>query len=930
MSEYKLDMEKYASLAREAVAEGCVLLRNEEKALPLRKNERIAVYGRIASTYYKSGLGSGGMVNTSYVVGILDALFAETDIVVEKKVREIYDAWTKENPFDEGSGWGKVPWSQKEMPVTRELLEAGAGCDAAIVVLGRTAGEDQDNRNDEGSYLLTKEERALLEAVCKNNKRTIVVLNVGNIIDMSWVEEYKPQAVLYVWQGGQEGGNGIADVLMGRISPSGKLTDTIAYALSEYPSNEQFGHPDKNYYEEDIYVGYRYFETFAKDKVMYPFGFGLSYTSFDIDAQVIETSKDSLTVEAQVKNLGKASGKEVVQIYVSAPQGKLGKPSMVLAGFAKTSCIKPQETEHIKLVIPKENYASYDDSGETGHKSAFVLEAGDYHVFAGNSVRDVKEIAILSQEFMVVRACEECLAPVEVFTRIKPVEAEGMLRVAKEAVPLRTIAPMKKREAQSLYEVEYTGDKGYKLKDVYNKEITMDEFVAQLSNEDLMTLMRGEGMCSPKVTPGTAAAFGGISESLRAFGIPALCATDGPSGIRMDCGTKAFSLPNGTLLGCTFNLPLVQELYTMTGRELRQNRIDTLLGPGINIHRHPLNGRNFEYISEDPLLTGKMAVAQLLGLQAFSSSGTIKHFSTNNQEAKRHFVNAVVSERALREIYLKVFEIAVKEADCRSIMTTYGPLNGLWTAGSYDLNTSVLRKEWGFEGIVMTDWWAAANDEGKESDRTNRAAMVMAQNDVVMVTQDASDEEQDNIKSALEEGKISRAELVRNAKNILQFALKSVAMQYEMELITEEELKERKAVAENEAFAPDELEYFAIDSASDELIIDATNWDTSKGSQIVFGIVLEKVGLYDVSFTVSSELSELAQIPVSVYRNNTIHFTHNFRGTAGNEITETKDFGFSHGGQQYIKVFFGANGLKVKQMKISFREEVNFTKLLES
>ena len=301
MSVYKLEMDQYAALARKTAAEGCVLLKNENSALPLRNGDKVAVYGRIASTYYKSGLGSGGMVNTKYVVGILDALENEKDITLVKKVRELYDSWISENPFDEGKGWGQVPWSQKEMPVSEELLKAGDGCDVAMIVIGRTAGEDQDNKEEEGSYLLTADEKELLKAVCDRFSRTVVVLNVGNIIDMKWVDDYKPSAVLYAWQGGQEGGNGVADVLMGRVNPCGKLTDTIAKNISDYPSTANFGDKKSNTYVEDIYVGYRYFETFAKDKVLYPFGFGLSYTTFEMTASMTDCGRDKLTVEVQVK-----------------------------------------------------------------------------------------------------------------------------------------------------------------------------------------------------------------------------------------------------------------------------------------------------------------------------------------------------------------------------------------------------------------------------------------------------------------------------------------------------------------------------------------------------------------------------------------------------------------------------------------------------
>ena len=296
MNDYKLDLEKYATLARQAAAEGCVLLENEKQALPLREGESVAVFGRMAFHYYKSGLGSGGLVNTRYVVGILDALKECKEIQLDEKLLGIYANWIKENPYDEGQGWGRVPWSQKEMEVTEEMLDCARSNDVSLVIIGRTAGEDQDNNTNLGSYCLTETEEDLICRVCEVSKCTVVVLNVGNIIDMSWVEKYHPQAVLYAWQGGQEGGNGVADVLTGKVCACGKLTDTIAERIEYYPSTENFGDPYKNYYKEDIYVGYRYFETFAKDKVLYPFGYGLSYTNFETKAEIFKNTEDELTV----------------------------------------------------------------------------------------------------------------------------------------------------------------------------------------------------------------------------------------------------------------------------------------------------------------------------------------------------------------------------------------------------------------------------------------------------------------------------------------------------------------------------------------------------------------------------------------------------------------------------------------------------------
>ena len=791
MKNYKLDLERYAVLARQATAEGCVLLENEGQALPLREGERVAVFGRMAFHYYKSGLGSGGLVNTRYVVGILDALKECKEIQLDEKLMGIYADWIKENPYDEGQGWGRVPWSQKEMEVTEEMLDCACNNDVSLVIIGRTAGEDQDNNTKPGSYCLTETEEDMIRRVCQVSKRTVVVLNVGNIIDMSWVKKYHPQAVLYAWQGGQEGGNGVADVLTGKVCACGKLTDTIAQSIEDYPSTENFGDPFKNYYKEDIYVGYRYFETFAKDKVLYPFGYGLSYTSFGIKAEILKNSDEELTVAAEVVNTGAVKGKEVVQVYAKVPQGKLGNPARRLIGFAKTGELKPGEKEEVVIVIPKYDLTSYDDSGVTGHKSCYVLEEGTYEIFVGSDVRSAEFAGCYEEKFRVVEKLQEACAPVEKFSRMKAVlMPDGSYQAVTEEVPVRTVDPQERRKQNLPETLAYTGDKGYKLVDVLDGKVSMENFVAQISEEDLIAMFRGEGMCSPKVTPGTAAAFGGVTESMKALGIPVGCCADGPSGIRMDCGTKAFSLPNGTALGCTFNTELVSDLYEMTGKELRLNKIDSLLGPGMNIHRNPLNGRNFEYISEDPLLTGRICAAQVKAMAKSGIGSTIKHFCGNNQEVGRSTSDSVMSERCLREIYLKGFEMAVREGGARSVMTTYGSVNGLWTAGSYDLCTTILRKEWGFEGIVMTDWWAKSNYEGHQAEVQVKAPMVAAQNDIYMVVSDAkANPEKDDVEEMLHAGKLTLGELQRNGANILGFLLKSPSILLLTDRICAEELE---------------------------------------------------------------------------------------------------------------------------------------------
>lgn len=922
MGKYILDLEKYASIARQAAAESCVLLKNDDKALPLRSGDKVAVFGRSAFNYYKSGLGSGGLVNTRYVVSILDALRENKDITLDEKLLKVYEEWIEENPYDEGSGWGNVPWSQKEMSLSDSVVNAASDADIALVMIGRTAGEDQDSKNEAGSYLLTEEEESMIEKVSKTFKRTVVILNVGNIIDMKWVEKYNPSSVLYVWQGGQEGGNGVVDVLTGKVNPCGKLTDTIARNIEDYPSTENFGDKERNYYKEDIYVGYRYFESFAKDKVLYPFGYGLSYSNFEIKGKLLEVTDKEIIVEADVLNKGEMSGKEIVQVYIEAPQGKLGKPLKELVGFTKTSVINPGENQKVTINIPKYYIASYDDSGVTGYKSSYVLEEGCYKVYIGSDVRSAIISGEYSQEFTVVEKLEEVYAPIAKFERFKAtINDDGNYEIIMEEVPTRTINPYERMVERRESEIYYTGDKGYKLGDVFDKKVDLDKFIAQLSDDDLIYMFRGEGMCSPKVTPGTAAAFGGITDELRSFGIPVACCADGPSGIRMDCGTNAFSLPNGTALGCTFNVELVKDLYTMTGLELRKNKIDSLLGPGMNIHRHPLNGRNFEYVSEDPLVTGKISAAQVIGMQLSGSAPTIKHFCANNQEVSRRFVDSIISERALREIYLRGFEIAVKEGKARSVMTTYNPVNGIWTAGSYDLCTMILRNEWGFDGIVMTDWWAEANTEGEKSTRENKAPMVAAQNDIYMcVANSKSNPENDNVKEKLEAGEITRSDLQRNAKNILNFIMKSPSMLHELGRISKEELDEINKVNDDHILA-DNVVYYYADKETNDVIIDGSKFNNKKGSSEIFGISLNELGLYDIEVTMKSEQGSLAQLPLSIYYDNALKETITIRGTEGKWTTETRELGFVFGVNHYIKLYFGSDGLDIDRVVIRFNEK---------
>lgn len=805
----------------EAAREGAVLLMNEA-TLPLTKDDKVAVFGRIQKDWYRSGTGSGGSVHIPYTTNLIDSLRelragGEDAPAIDEDLARRYEAWIKENPFDTGGGeWAAEPWAQREMPLDGALVrDCASRCGKAVYVIGRTAGEDKDNAAQKGSWYLTDGEHDALQRICEAFDKVCVVLNVSNIIDTEWIWEpcFRGHitAVLFAWHGGMEGGRACAQILCGKESPSGKLSDTIARRIEDYPSTETFGAAGDVLYKEDIYVGYRYFTTFARDKVRWPFGFGLSYTTFSVEA--VECSariaggagdqetaacatfpaeesgtRTQVSVKVRVRNTGGFTAKETVQVYMEPPQGALGKPSRVLAAFAKTRPLPPGGEEVLSLSFYLEDFASYDDSGASGSRFCYVLEPGRYRIYAGTDCLSAMEVSpscgaelLAPSECRVVARLEQRAAPQKEFERIRPNAVSGDGSAFSEA---REKAPAYEGSLEERIKVAlppsgtYTGDRGIKFSDVRKDRSKLGAFISQISDAQLSAMVRGEGMMSQKVTMGICAAFGGITQTLRDMGIPAAGCADGPSGIRLDTGREAHLMPIGTLLACTWNPALVEELYAFEGAELMQYKIDNLLGPGANIHRNPLNGRNFEYYSEDPLLTGIMATSALRGINVSGASGTIKHFAANSQEYCRRSGNSVVSERALREIYLRGFEMAVKSGQVRSLMTSYNAVNGHWTASNWDLVSGILRTEWGYGGLVMTDWWATMNDcagGGKETIK-NTASMVRSGNDVYMIVDNDGAEENcygDNIQESLDSGSLTRGELERAASHILTFIMDS-------------------------------------------------------------------------------------------------------------------------------------------------------------
>ncbi|MGY5765770.1 glycoside hydrolase family 3 protein [Brachybacterium sp. DNPG3] len=794
--------------AHELAARGTVLLRNEG-VLPFAAGEQVALFGRVQHDWICVGYGSGGDVNAPYLTTLLGSLRESGAVAVDAELADRYTAWCTENPVDPGIDWGKWPRHYPEMPLEDEAIEAAARrAEVGVVVIGRAAGEDRENTLEPGSYLLTDDERSLLERVSRAFARTVVIVSTGNVMDLGFVEELEIDALVLAWLGGMEGGSALADVLTGVLEPGGRLASTIARRYEDHPSSAHFGDPEANDYVEDVFVGYRYFETFAPETVLFPFGAGRGYTTFDIAAQVEEAAGAATgaagrtaIVRATVTNTGERAGSEVVQVYVAGPDAALPAPARVLAGFARTPQLEPGAAAEVEISVPLADLARYDDAGVVGPKSAYVLVPGAYELLVGTDVRSAAAVGSLEvAELEVVRQLEEAAAanPEHPFDRIVPQRAadgtvvrdeRGVAVVGAEPVPTATVDLRERILSRLPAEIAPAGAPGaegaegsegseaaadaIRFEDVAAGRAELDAFLAQLSVSELASLTYGDiTMDSPLGAPGNAGALGGVTEALRERGIPAATTTDGPSGIRLSA--YASLLPCGTALASSWDPQAVRELAALHGQEMIRKGSHILLSPGMNIHRDPLCGRNFEYFSEDPLITGRMGAAVVGGVQSQGVSACPKHFAANNQETNRVRADSRLSERALREIYLRGFEICVAEAAPRWIMTSYNRLNGVWAHYHYDLVTTILRGEWDYRGAIMTDWWMTMAQDPLFPALKDSAYRVRAQVDVLMPGSilHSGDEREDAVvdSHALPEG-ITLGEIQRSARTVLQYLL---------------------------------------------------------------------------------------------------------------------------------------------------------------
>ena len=866
----------HAALSRKAAADGMVLLENKNQALPLKKEDTVALFGKGQIDFYKGGTGSGD-VNALYTVHPLEGLrnkVKEGKVGLYEELAQKYEANTSFKP-DEST-----------------VKKAAETANTAILVISRNTGEMYDRKNNPGDFRLSKEEETLLKQILDAGfSKTVVVMNIPSVMDLSFINTYPDiSSLLIAWQPGMEGGNALADVLCGDVNPSGKLTDTIATSYKYYPSADTFNSISySEEYREDIYVGYRYFETFDPEykTVLYPFGYGLSYTDFELGTPTVEHNSTVLRVKIEVKNTGAVAGKEVVQVYYSAPNGILGNPAKELAAYAKTKLLAPGESEELEMSFALSDMAGYDDTGKIA-LAAYVLEQGSYNIYVGNSIKNAGERGVchtyIQSENQIAEQLSTKLAPTVSLKRLTAsgdyetltpaasgMDLSGVQRIlctdyanASETVFLSsgkykgTLAAGISSFTQnntltyllncpeegdytfmlyvgtagssviedcfriscgseavtvdytcsgSLYNptataaatlhlakgqnkvflrnlgisgnllfshfyvacpgstltekepapecVEFVGEEKTvdSFKQVYEDPTLLSSFIKGMTLKELTNLFVGHGATVPGGT-GTI----GTSSLLNIAGMNT---ADGPAGLRLSKPQTAW--PIGTQLACTFDRNLLYNVGLAIGKEAEENKVDIWLAPGMNIHRNPLCGRNFEYYSEDPFVTGTTATAVILGVQSRNVGVMIKHFALNNRETNRKNCDSVCSEKAIREIYLKGFEMAVKNANPWSVMSSYNKINGVYSSENRELLTDILRTEWGFEGFVSTDWENLAA-KGLE---------IQAGNDISMPVGDEA-----SLVAAYSLGLVQKQDLYTAAERILRTVLKSTAMEH--------------------------------------------------------------------------------------------------------------------------------------------------------
>lgn len=800
-SDAETEMERaHRALSAEAAAEGMVLLKNDGM-LPLKERGEIALFGPGARHTVTGGTGSGA-VNERYSVNIENGLkqagftissgqWLDTYDTMEKQREEAYytDIYQRGREMSRETGMdpdralvsvylhSPVYIPDSGSVITEKDLE-NSDKKIGIYVIVRNAGEGKDRSEGPGDYQLTRDELESIRFLGEQCEQLLVVINCGGIIDTSFMDTCKVDALLYIHQPGMEAGTALARILTGEVTPSGKLTDTWPMHYADCPNSDTFSYhsqdTSKEYYTEGIYVGYRYFDK-AGIAPRFAFGYGLSYTKFVWENPQVCLKGSAAEISVDVRNAGgEYSGKEVIQIYVSLPAGRLDKEEKRLTAFAKTRLLAPGEVQRLVMTFDVGDCASFDEQ-----QSAYILEPGYYGIMMGNVSDQAKEVAYLQikQEIIVQRTASVC--PLR--------EALEELVLPDRDRQIISGLPVFEVQAEDVRKADAADVNDHEIYSFFNRTESSDEkyILDHLTPEQMAVLVCGTsyGLFSnpsdrkDEIGMSAVTVPGAAGETTSAFtGEPwhlaNMILADGPAGLRLmkyyqldpqgrlykmgilekffgpqkrPEGTDYYQfctrIPSGTLLAQTFDTKLMEDMGYLVAEEMERFHVTLWLAPGMNIHRNPLCGRNFEYYSEDPLVSGKMAAAMTRGVQRMPGVGTtIKHFACNNQEDNRQHCDSIVSQRALREIYLKGFEIAVKESHPLAVMSSYNLINGVHAANNYDLLTNVLRREWGYEGLVMTDW-NTTGAGGSKADLCIRAG-----NDLIMPGSPADIEE---IKSGL-------------------------------------------------------------------------------------------------------------------------------------------------------------------------------------
>ncbi len=824
-----------------AIAGDCMVLLENDGTLPLKQKGRIALYGNGARATVKGGTGSGD-VYVRETIPVEEGLRREGFTVTtgswlnrqdraaeeERKAYEqaAIDAAIAAGQPEEAARMMMIlnPLTPKALAeITEEDVHA-SGTDTAVFVLSRNSGEGKDRNAEPGDYELSEAEVRNLRFLAEQYEKLVVLLNVGGVIDTKPLREIPGiNAVVLTGQRGNMTGLTIAALLTGKTVPSGKLTDTWAENYTDYPSSPTFSHNDGNvsdeYYTEGIFVGYRYFDTFGF-KPAYEFGFGRSYTSFSLEETEVKVDGTDILIRLRVRNTGSEyAGREVAQVYVSAPAGNIPKPWQELRGFAKTRLLQPGEKEDLRIRLHAASLASFCPDG-----SAWMLEAGDYILRAGNSSRNTRIAAVIHLPEAVITekvqslfqdpdpSLKEIMPPQ--ITCASPEETAEIASVPRLTLDPAAFVPKENHYFPLPEAMTKKPDRLIPFADVAGGKAELNDFIAQLSDEELAYLMVGNSVdnvgfnsvlgAAAKTLPGAAGETTGKLEPKYGLQQMALCA--GPAGLRLT--PEYIEKPDGTAVGLggmsyggnpneegirhyqyltaipiamtlasSWDLDLIASMGDLVGSEMEAFGATLWLAPGMNIHRNPLCGRNFEYYSEDPLLAGKCAAADTLGVQKHPGYGTtVKHFLANNQEDNRMFTNSHISERTIREIYARNFQIVVEESQPMSLMTSYNLVNGVHSANNEDSVTRLLRDEWGFRGMVMTDWLTTSDLSAQlatgvslKYEKSDAALCVKAQNDLIEPGEKADFE---RILAGLKEGMITRVHLERNARNILTLMLR--------------------------------------------------------------------------------------------------------------------------------------------------------------